>query len=381
MRILFSSVPGHGHVLPLLPLARAARRAGHETALLTGATMAEVVSPLQVLPAGPTSDAMMAEVARRTGGGDPGAEPTPALAAELFAGVRVDLTADEAIAAGRDWAPDLVVAEWVDFVGPLVAAALGIPWAAVAISLPLPEPMWQAMAEVAASRYADRGLVPTARIALVDPVPDALHADGWVAPQDRVAVRNEPHTRQDLAHRAATPVARGDLPRVLVTLGTVVDDPATLAAVVDSVAALDVDVVVTQGPRGIDDPDRDRPRVHPVGFVPLDELLGDVEVVVAAGGTGTVLAALSAGLPMVLVPVVADQPWNAARAAALGVAVVVSAPHEVGAAVRQVLADPSYRAAALALAARTTATASTEEVLAVLLDRAAAASAHAVPSP
>jgi len=35
MRILFSSTPAFGHVLPMLPLARAARRAGHETALLT----------------------------------------------------------------------------------------------------------------------------------------------------------------------------------------------------------------------------------------------------------------------------------------------------------------------------------------------------------
>lgn len=36
MRILFSAIPGYGHVLPLIPLAEAAIRAGHEVVLATG---------------------------------------------------------------------------------------------------------------------------------------------------------------------------------------------------------------------------------------------------------------------------------------------------------------------------------------------------------
>jgi UDP:flavonoid glycosyltransferase YjiC (YdhE family) len=149
--------------------------------------------------------------------------------------------------------------------------------------------------------------------------------------------------------------------------------------VVDSVATLDVDVIVTHGARGIVDLGRDRSRVHPVGFVPLAELVGDVEVVVTAGGTGTVLAALSAGLPMVVMPVVANQPWNAARAAALGAAVVVSEPQKIGAAVQRVLAEPFYRTAAVALADQMSRIAGAEEVSAVLLDKAATAAKHADP--
>ena len=44
MRILFSSVPQHGHLLPLLPLARAFQDRGHEVAVLTAAGMAPVVA-------------------------------------------------------------------------------------------------------------------------------------------------------------------------------------------------------------------------------------------------------------------------------------------------------------------------------------------------
>lgn len=352
MRVLFFSLPAHGHVLPLLPLATAARRAGHDTAVVTGAALIETVAPLQVLPVGPTSDVLMAEVARRTGGGNPGTDPTPALAAELFAGVRVDLTADDALAAAGAWAPDLIIAESVDFIGPLVAAALDIPWVAVAINLPLPPPMVQAMEDVVASRYRDRDLTPTSRMALVDPLPDVFHRDDWVPSPDRIAVRTEPHVRPDNQQIPQLPTL-GHHPRVLITLGTVVDEPATLAAITDSVTAgnVDADVVVTVGPRGINDL-AEPGRVHVVEFLPLGEILDHLDVVVAAGGTGTVLAALAAGLPMVVMPMVADQPWNAQRAEALGAAVVVSRPDEVGVAVEHVLANPSFRSAAAAVAAQ-----------------------------
>jgi UDP:flavonoid glycosyltransferase YjiC (YdhE family) len=72
--------------------------------------------------------------------------------------------------------------------------------------------------------------------------------------------------------------------------------------------------------------------------------------VVSHGGSGTVLGALAHGLPSVLLPMGADQPWNAARCEQLGVALVLGAlratPAEVREAVSTVLDDPSYRAAA-----------------------------------
>ena len=62
------------------------------------------------------------------------------------------------------------------------------------------------------------------------------------------------------------------------------------------------------------------------------------------------LGALAHGLPSVLLPMGADQPWNAARCDELGVALVLDAlratPHDVRVAVATVLDDPSYRVAA-----------------------------------
>jgi len=65
-----------------------------------------------------------------------------------------------------------------------------------------------------------------------------------------------------------------------------------------------------------------------------------------AGGVGTVLGSLAQGVPMVLWPQGADQPINAARAAASGASITVGSAGEISAAVARALGDPSYRARA-----------------------------------
>jgi len=58
-------------------------------------------------------------------------------------------------------------------------------------------------------------------------------------------------------------------------------------------------------------------------FLPYDELLKDIDVVVAHGGAGTNLGALTAGIPLVLAPQGADQGGQAERAAAAGGAILI----------------------------------------------------------
>ncbi|MFC3453369.1 nucleotide disphospho-sugar-binding domain-containing protein [Amycolatopsis speibonae] len=73
--------------------------------------------------------------------------------------------------------------------------------------------------------------------------------------------------------------------------------------------------------------------VRYVPFVPLAQLLERVDLVVGAGGVGTVVGTLAHGLPMVLWPQGADQPINAARAAASGTAITVASAAEITSAV------------------------------------------------
>lgn len=71
--------------------------------------------------------------------------------------------------------------------------------------------------------------------------------------------------------------------------------------------------------------------------VPLADVLPRCAAVVTHGGSGTVVAALAAGVPCVVLPMGADQPWNADRVAALGTGLVLDAVTAAPAAVRAAL--------------------------------------------
>ncbi|KAA0940343.1 glycosyltransferase [Streptomyces apricus] len=372
MRILFSATPAYGHLLPLLPLERAARRAGHTTAFLTHPSLASLVEPAPVVAAGATLEATLAEFQRRTGK-DATTDMSPATAGEFFGGTRVDLGADEALAAARAFAPDLVVAETADFLGPLVASALGVRWASHGVGIALEAPLAEAMRSTAVARAAERGIALTLPFASVDPWPACLQRDGWEPPPGHVTIRPEAHgSEADVPEaasewRAPSFPGREHLPRVLVTLGTVIDDSDALVKIVASLTGLDVNVVVALPPSAEGETlpvEGDGVRV--TGFVPMGLLLQGVDVVVSSGGAGTVLSALGAGLPMVIWPLGLDKPLNAERTAALGAAEVIGAADEAGAAVARVLERASHRTAAQDAAMHIAAMNPAEEVLNLL---------------
>jgi N-glycosyltransferase len=122
------------------------------------------------------------------------------------------------------------------------------------------------------------------------------------------------------------------LPRIVEALGTL---PCT------AVVALgrDADPADWQGPRP--------GNVHLASFVQQRLLLPACDLFLTHAGFGGVREALTAGVPMVALPLYADQPANARRLAELGAGVVLP-PDEadataLAAACRQVLEDPTYR--------------------------------------
>ncbi|GAB2834161.1 glycosyltransferase [Lentzea nigeriaca] len=346
MRILFSSVPQHGHLLPLLPLARAFKERGHEVAVLAAAGMAPVVAAqgLELRAAGPLPDVLLAEVARRTGA-DPAGAPTPESVAEFFAGTRIDLTADEAFAAMEGFEADLVVAELCDYVGPLVAAAQGAPVATLAFGPPLPPVFTEAMDGMARTRHDARGLPWQPRRWLLDTWPASMRADEWRQPEGWLPLRPEAFSLPGVS--GAKP-AVSERARVLVTFGTWFGDPAKLSPLLRSLSTLDVEVVVTLGLAARSEEfDVDHERVTFVGFTPMEDLLDGVDVVVTHGGAGTTSAALMKGVPLVVLPQGADQFFQAERVAAAGAGIALNPPAQTPealvAAVKTVLEDVSFR--------------------------------------
>ena len=90
--------------------------------------------------------------------------------------------------------------------------------------------------------------------------------------------------------------------------------------------------------------------VHVERFVPQDDVLPHAAAAVCHGGSGTVLGALAAGIPLVVQPMFADQPTNAERVAAsgagIGLPTAPPSPETLRAALVKVLEQEPFRAAA-----------------------------------
>ncbi|GLZ00972.1 hypothetical protein Acsp02_82240 [Actinoplanes sp. NBRC 103695] len=320
---------------------------------------------MPLLPAGLDIAANLGEVNRRTGG-DPLTDMA-AFAVEFFVENPINSSAGEALAHARDFRPDLVVAEMSDYLGQFVAAALDVPWAAHGATLPLIEPLAVQFGQRALVKFGEHGLVPSAPFAYVDPWPDSLlrFTDHYPAP--RMPIRPEPHAGEGPSWTRPAFREREDRPTVLLSLGTVVEDPQVLTRTVVAASELDVNLLLApHTAKDLDMDQVDRRRVQLAGFVPMRDLLQATDLVVSAAGAGTVLAALSAGLPMVLLPLGLDKPVNAERAASVGAAEVVADPAEIGGAIQKVLEDDAYRTAAQTMAKEISAMPSPRQVLETL---------------
>jgi hypothetical protein len=292
--------------------------------------------------------------------------------AEFFAGVRLDLGADEAVAAAREFAPDLMVNEMCDFIGPLVAATLEVPVATLAFGPAVPQEFLGAMTALAAPRYVERGLVapvdwPSGRWVL-DTCPPSLQFEGVRQAGERIALRPEPHrlTSQD-SETGLEAGAGSSRPRVLVTFGTFFASPAVVGPLLNALAELDVELTATLGLDGMaEDYDVDPQRVELVTFVPMAQLLDTVSAVVTHGGAGTTLASLARGIPMLVIPQGADQFIQAERVAASGAGLALSpdrySPAAAAEALSRLLAGPEFAKTAGRISDEIAAMSSPEEV-------------------
>src|SRR3954468_24785086 len=365
MRILVATTPGVGPLLPLLPLARAARERGHDVRIASGVGLAPVASSagFELIAVGPsTIDAFVAT--RPWAREATGRRRAVLTFREVFCGPLAAEQTTDLLAALDGWAPDVIVREDMAFAGWLAAARLGVPLATVQVTAWRPRMRDLATEPLGALREG-LGLAPDPDLAtlygaclflvrprsLVDPgaALPAITADLRPVADDDIGT--------DGTARADLPPSDGR-PRVVVTLGTVNSGRHdVLRPIIDGAVAAGAQVVVALG----DDPASlgpvpDGVVVRP--YLPMSGLVATADVVASHGGSGTMLAALAAGRPLVIVPLpagqpgdgapcAADQPENAGRGAAIGVAVVVE-PERLSAdavrtAIETIVEDAAYR--------------------------------------
>ena len=143
-------------------------------------------------------------------------------------------------------------------------------------------------------------------------------------------------------------------PLVLVSLSTEQGQAAVMHRVLVAVASLRARVVVTLGPSLDASQFTAPPNVTFETFVPHAVVLPHVTAMVTQCGLGTTMKALAHGVPLVCIPIVGDQPDNAARVVARGAGVRLgfdAPPEQIRAAIQQILDEPSFRDGARRLGA------------------------------
>lgn len=356
MRILFTSQPGLGHWHPLIGLARALQTAGHEVAFATtpGACAAIEANGIRCFPvARDESDEALRE-RRRWLMDRPPAEQAAYMVGEIFAGITAERALPGMMAVGRTWQPAVVVRENLEFSGFLMAEALGVPHAVVQVAAWRP-PMHQGAVEALDRLRPGIGL-PS------DPDPNTMFRYLLLLPRppgfvDQATLPATAHMVQPLIfdrsgdeQLPAWVDGLPDRPLVYATLGTAFNQaPGVLAAIIGGLRDEPVTLVLTTG-RDLDPATfgPQPPNVHIERYIPQSLLFPRCDAVVTHGGSGTVMAALRYGVPMVIIPIAADQPENARLCAELGVGRVIGSasrtPEAIREATREVLENPKYRA-------------------------------------
>ena len=391
-KILVASMPFAGHVGPLGAVAGELIGRGHEVVAYTGAKYGERFTKLGAtwLPwvkATDYDDADLAATFPKVGDGK-GIRGSRANADCVVFGTAAGQAAD-ILAAGPF---DLLVTDQVALGGAVAGQKLGIPWATVAVTplslgskdLP-PVGMPWTPATGPAGRLRDavlRGVTSVVYRGMVDPKLNQLRATvglGPVAPGRLFDGLYSPHLvlaqgvpgleypRTDLpAHvhfvgRLASPPAGPpvELPPwwpelsaartvVHVTQGTLdVDPDDLLKPAIAALADQDVLVVCTTGGA---DPALLGPLptgVRAAAFLPHDQLLPLVEVMITNGGWGGALAAVQAGVPLVVAGASLDKPEVARRVAWARVGVDLRTgspkPARIARAVHEITTDPGFR--------------------------------------
>jgi MGT family glycosyltransferase len=145
-------------------------------------------------------------------------------------------------------------------------------------------------------------------------------------------------------------------PLVLVGLSsTVMRQQALLQRTADALGQAQVRGLVTTGPAVDPAVISAPPNVSVTRWVRHADVLPHCSAVITHGGHGTVMKALIAGVPLIVVPLGRDQPDNAARIVHAGAGIRLrksASASALRAALSRVMEDPRYRTAARAMAAR-----------------------------
>ncbi|WP_030232882.1 nucleotide disphospho-sugar-binding domain-containing protein [Streptomyces sp. NRRL S-350] len=345
MRILFTGPAAAGHLFPMVPTAQALRAAGHEILFACGQPLDQLRSagfPIVEIGDGRGIREMFEE---RLGGKveyvdqNRSQEEIFDTAAAIFAHASRPAV-DDLLEAATAWGADLLVYDSFHAAPPLVAARLKIPAVVHNFGVSAGLPMADLLASHFTDVYEQHGLAGPARATALNVGP--LGGDPEGLPMRYVPYNGGGVVPSEFLRPA-------DRPRIVVTLGTVLaelDGVRAVVRLVEAAAEVDAEFLLAVGGADLAPLGTLPANVRGLPWVPLNELLGRADALVHHGGSGTMLTALQAGLPQLLLPQGADHFINADALTATGAALRSASDSVDTRLLDRLVTDPALRTAA-----------------------------------
>ena len=330
MRVLAVTTAGEGHLGPLVPFAGACRDADHDVLVAAPAPFASSVTRAGFAhaPFAPGPELEIAEVFRKLHAVSDD-EANRLVITEVYGRLDARAALPDLIALVEGWKPDVILRESAEYASWVAALGSGTPHIEAVIGL---SAFWRR-----ALGWVAEPLAELCAAAGIDD--DADRPRAWRSPSvsllpasfDEPGPEGTPSISRFRSHEdrleASPPLpdwwAGGTDPLVYVTFGSVAASmgyfPGLYREVVEVVADLPIRALLTVGSAG--DPASLEPlprNVHVEAWWPQAEVMPHAAAMIGHGGFGTVLHGLASGVPMVLLPLFADQRFNAGRVATMG---------------------------------------------------------------
>lgn len=341
-----------------MPLARELKRRGHLVAFATARSLCPSIRKLgfRAFEVGLDWLAGTTEIPGKPRAPRSNGNVRPSFYREInegFCGPTVFPFVKDLLKVVHDWKPSVVVRDPFEFGAYVVAEKLGIPHATVC-TFYLDREVWASCAgkniadvQRALGLTPDRNLKNLYRYLVLNLAPFWFFGPA----SNSVPTAHElqpPVFDRSLRSRAPSLVRSllPDKPTIYFTMGTVVKDITVYKKVIQALKDEPLNLIV-----GLGDAARDGrefqplpPNVVVAGYIPQSAVMPIARLVISHGGYNTVMAALRAGLPQLIIPMFGDQPFHASSCNELGIGLAIQPnslrPNLIRRTVQKLLREP-----------------------------------------
>ena len=329
MKVLFTTQPGVGHFNPLAPIAHALEAAGHTTRVACAASFAPRVERAGLTPliAGidwleTSPELAFPEVEEMT------TRERELFLTDIFSDTTANYMTHDLLESFADWRPDVIVRDTFEYGGCLAGEVAGIPHAVVNMEFYIPSHVTrQGMESQLAYLRSAYGLPPypamemLTRYLYFSYVPNSYQFPEYTLPENTHVLRPaflDPSGDEVLPDWVAT---LPDQPTVYASMGTTFNNvPDIFRTIIAGLADEPVNLIITVGrsqdPRQFDPlPEH----VYVEQFIPQAALMPYCDLVMANGGVGTLMIALTYDLPLIVIPLAGHLLLHAQRVRQLGI--------------------------------------------------------------